>query len=1087
MDSIVKSGPANAIGKPRCPVCRSRHVVTLCDVDGYHVWRCPASATDFVWPAPDDEELKRYYDRAGWFEGGERGGYASYDAQTAGSLPMIAEVLDAFADRQAGQYVLDVGCGYGNHLAIAADRGWKCFGVEVSDHARGIASERHSDRMTLVPTIEELVPHEFDLVLMLDMIEHVADPYALFFRLFNRGLIGPKTRLVITTPNARSIDAVEGAGQWQYRHPPSHLVYYSARSLRRLLSNLQFADIQVRGTSPLARKGRRGYEDETLSSNESLQDDAGLLCVANGSRFFGFMQERYVPGTWSKLAEYEHLPRYQFARRFAVDKIVLDFGCGTGYGSRLLADVAQSVVGLDIDRAAIDWATLWHDPARLAFDCRNDLGAGFQSGSFDLVTCFEMIEHVDHATQLETIRNIARLLKADGQLVISTPNPAVTANYGENPYHLREMDEVSFRQLLAPVFAHVSIKRQWIRPSVAIGSIDVGVLNSMVVDFLPAARLYGEPAAYVAICSQAPVDAVDTFLTLDSSADFLLVELRRQQAETALRLERYAMQERSMNAVAQASQQLAEREKLLESIIDKNRGLDEQARQLVEAELQRMASENRQRAEHAKILALLEEKNRGLDAQARQLVEMESNRVEKERLFALQAGDIAGLKDEIAEAHLQLKDEIAKALRLAQDHDTETAVLRGQIASLQERIKELTPWWFKVARRLRRQPVNLDAGSVSTIGIAPPESTAIATAVRPTFAAYTVKQPTLVETHRPRVLHAIANFMTGGSSRLVVDLIERLGGDFEQRIVTSFVPKPPEYLGVDITELPIGTSRDRIAQVVAAFEPALVHIHYWGDCDEPWYREVFAAVARQEIPIVQNVNTPVAPFVDTRSDHVVFVSSYVRETFGSGVESGEVIYPGSDFEHFERRSDLLDNRCVGMVYRLEADKLNASAIDVFIRIAQALPDVVCLIVGGGSLLEPFKASVRAAGCEASFEFTGYVSYEALPALYARMGLFVAPVWKESFGQVSSFAMNMGIPVIGYDVGAIAEIVANPSLVAAAGDAEALADIAIRVLRDRPLRRAVMEANQARASGLFSVEAMVDRYRTVYKRFARPAA
>ena len=73
-----------------------------------------------------------------------------------------------------------------------------------------------------------------------------------------------------------------------------------------------------------------------------------------------FMHERYVPGTWSKISEYEHLPRYVFARQFAHDAKVLDFGCGTGYGAALLAETANSVLGLDIDPAALEWARHTH-------------------------------------------------------------------------------------------------------------------------------------------------------------------------------------------------------------------------------------------------------------------------------------------------------------------------------------------------------------------------------------------------------------------------------------------------------------------------------------------------------------------------------------------------------------------------------------------------------------------------------------------------------------------------------------------------------------------------------------------------------
>ena len=84
---------------------------------------------------PADETLKALYDREAWFEGGERGGYQGYDAQTEPSVPLVPSILDRFAERGPGLSVLDVGCGYGTHLRLAADRGWQCFGIEPSAHA----------------------------------------------------------------------------------------------------------------------------------------------------------------------------------------------------------------------------------------------------------------------------------------------------------------------------------------------------------------------------------------------------------------------------------------------------------------------------------------------------------------------------------------------------------------------------------------------------------------------------------------------------------------------------------------------------------------------------------------------------------------------------------------------------------------------------------------------------------------------------------------------------------------------------------------------------------------------------------------
>ncbi|HSY28934.1 MAG TPA: hypothetical protein VK832_15610, partial [Burkholderiaceae bacterium] len=90
--------------------------------------RCTQCAADFVSPAPDESTLRVYYDRADWFEGGERGGYANYDEQTAPQMPFFDAILDSFGTDGADRSVLDIGCGYGTHLDQAYRRGWKCFG-----------------------------------------------------------------------------------------------------------------------------------------------------------------------------------------------------------------------------------------------------------------------------------------------------------------------------------------------------------------------------------------------------------------------------------------------------------------------------------------------------------------------------------------------------------------------------------------------------------------------------------------------------------------------------------------------------------------------------------------------------------------------------------------------------------------------------------------------------------------------------------------------------------------------------------------------------------------------------------------------
>jgi glycosyltransferase involved in cell wall biosynthesis len=361
-------------------------------------------------------------------------------------------------------------------------------------------------------------------------------------------------------------------------------------------------------------------------------------------------------------------------------------------------------------------------------------------------------------------------------------------------------------------------------------------------------------------------------------------------------------------------------------------------------------------------------------------------------------------------------------------------------------------------------------------------------------APYVVKQARAARAGRPRVLHLIMNFYLGGSARLVVDLIEGLGHDYGQRVVSCDLPPVPAYTNLALTHHPAFTL-DAAFDALRRERPDLLHIHYlghhgdkYGARDWEWYRHWFAAAEQLGIRAIENINIPTEPFVSDAVACYAHVSDYVRERYGRRDGRHVTIYPGSDLAMFaptagaEPADDVL-----GMVYRLGRDKLNDAAIDPFIEAIRRRPGTRALIVGGGVLLDEHRRRVAAAGLEDAFTFTGYTAYEALPALYAQMSVFVAPVHTESFGQVTPFAMGMKLPVIGYDVGAIPEIVADASLVAPPGDSAQLGALAAALLDDRPRRMAVGEANRARAERLFSVEAMVAAYAALYRELAPTAA
>jgi glycosyltransferase involved in cell wall biosynthesis len=355
-----------------------------------------------------------------------------------------------------------------------------------------------------------------------------------------------------------------------------------------------------------------------------------------------------------------------------------------------------------------------------------------------------------------------------------------------------------------------------------------------------------------------------------------------------------------------------------------------------------------------------------------------------------------------------------------------------------------------------------------------------------TFRPYEVRQPGPSAT-RPRVLHAIGNFYTGGSARLVVDLVEHLGDRFEHVTITRQNPTRPHFVGLEVHAVP-KLGLHRALTLLRRLRPDLIHVHFlghhqnrYGQADWEWYDDLFQAVAEYDCPVIENVNIPVAPYFADAVRCYVFVSDYVRLLFGRDEDHNVTIYPGSNVQLFSRPPGAVPpDDCVGMVYRLERDKLAETAIDVFIEVLRRRPGARALIVGGGRFLEPYRARVEQAGLMDAFTFTTYVAYDDLPRLYEQMSVFVAPPHSESFGHVVPLAMSMGIPVAAYAVGALPEILGSDEVLAPAGDVAALAAKVVELLDDRDRRLRVGVANRERACRFFSVEKMIDDYRTLYE-------
>jgi ubiquinone/menaquinone biosynthesis C-methylase UbiE len=154
-----------------------------------------------------------------------------------------------------------------------------------------------------------------------------------------------------------------------------------------------------------------------------------------------------------------HLRAYDEAVAHAAGRDVLDVGCNTGYGTIRYAPVARRVVGVDVSPGAIRAARQRAPDGRPEFLLTSGSELPFPDDSFDLVSSFQVLEHVPDP--LVYVREIARVTRPGGQVILATPNAAIRLDPGMTPwnrFHVHEYLAAELRELLLQVFPRVRVR-----------------------------------------------------------------------------------------------------------------------------------------------------------------------------------------------------------------------------------------------------------------------------------------------------------------------------------------------------------------------------------------------------------------------------------------------------------------------------------------------------------------------------------------------------------------------------------------------------------------------------------------------------
>ena len=136
-----------------------------------------------------------------------------------------------------------------------------------------------------------------------------------------------------------------------------------------------------------------------------------------------------------------HLERYRFATEHCKPGLVADIACGSGYGSKFLASTGSTIIAVDREPAAIEYAkTHYADPA-ITYICTDAMDF-FWGAKFQTVVSLETIEHMPDPAGF--VKHMSMELAPGGRFIASAP---VTPSMDANQFHLNDFTEKSFRKI----------------------------------------------------------------------------------------------------------------------------------------------------------------------------------------------------------------------------------------------------------------------------------------------------------------------------------------------------------------------------------------------------------------------------------------------------------------------------------------------------------------------------------------------------------------------------------------------------------------------------------------------------------------
>ncbi|MGA2090776.1 MAG: class I SAM-dependent methyltransferase [Endomicrobiales bacterium] len=221
-----------------CVLCASpRACKKFSVIDTDTIMRCSACGLEFMWPQADAAYRDQLYSRDYYQSWGD---IRTNTALRAMKRKTADFYLNAISRYKKSGALLDVGCAAGYLLESARDRGFLPYGIEYSNYSATVAQEKFGSDAVRIGTIEtsNFPGHSFDVITMIDLLEHVPDPVGTLSRA--KEMLKPGGIIVIVTPDTDALTNVIMGKRWTH-YKKEHLYYFNKQSMQALSSRTGFS------------------------------------------------------------------------------------------------------------------------------------------------------------------------------------------------------------------------------------------------------------------------------------------------------------------------------------------------------------------------------------------------------------------------------------------------------------------------------------------------------------------------------------------------------------------------------------------------------------------------------------------------------------------------------------------------------------------------------------------------------------------------------------------------------------------------------------------------------------------------------